>query len=60
MLAVVDDLCVDLISHHEEIVLNGKVRNRLEVILGEHAARGIGGAIDDQELGARGDQGLEF
>ena len=56
LLAAVDQLFIDFVGHDVEIVLHGQIRQLLKLLARPHAAVGVGGRVEDESLGARGDE----
>ena len=51
---VKDDVLVDFVAEHVQIVLQGDFDNRVRLVGGEHAARGVVGRRHHDQLGAVG------
>ena len=52
---VVEEVLVGLVAEDEQVALPGQARHGGQFVLGVHAAGGVVGVVDDDELGARGD-----
>ncbi len=59
VLALVDEVLVDLVGDRDEVVLPAHGRDLLELAAVEHLARGVVGRVEQQQPGAGGDRRLE-
>jgi len=50
MCSLVDDLAVDLITEHPEIMFDRQFRDSVQIVGTEHSAGGVLGRIDDQHF----------
>ena len=58
--AVVTQLGVDFIRQHKDVMLHTYLRNAVERLQGRDGARGIGGEVEHEHLGARRDGRLQL
>jgi hypothetical protein len=55
VLAVEDQVLVDLVGDHEQVVLDGQGGDGGQFVAGEHRAGGVVRAVEQDEAGAGGD-----
>src|SRR5690349_17330528 len=60
VLAVEDEVLVDLVGDHEQVALDGQSRDGGEFVAGEHRAGGVVRAVEQDEAGAGRDGFGEF
>ena len=56
----VDQLLVDLVGDHDQVVTDGDVGQALQSLIGLHHAGGVAGGVDDQHAGLVGDEALQL
>src|SRR6266704_2348372 len=57
--AVEDDVLVDLVRHRDDVVIGAQVRDRPELVAGEHLARRVVRRVHDEDLRAVRERGLQ-
>ena len=60
LLAAVDQLLIDLVGDHDQVVTDGDVGQALQGLIGLHHAGGVAGGVDNQHAGLIGDEALQL